>query len=213
MRISPVHTSPRPRHALTVCRPVLTRCTRCPSSCALPPRWRVYPPARRDGHPGQRQSQDRDRAEGFYHLCLFLASRGPRSVTNVGFRGAQHLYDYVIPVDPIYSRSAANLYLMRRLDLNAALTKINLWRQTQFRKIVYVDADMVSLRAPEELFDLETDFAASPDIGWPDCFNSVRNETPAAWNSSDWRLGIDDGETEPGNLWETRGACGRWAEL
>ena len=31
---------------------------------------------------------------------------------------------------------------------------------------------MVALRAPNELLSLDTDFAAVPDIGWPDCFNS-----------------------------------------
>jgi glycogenin glucosyltransferase len=85
----------------------------------------------------------------------------------------QKLYDYVIPVEPIYSSTSANLHLMRRLDLHAALTKINLWKLTQFRKVVYVDADMVALRVPEELFDVDADFAAAPDAGWPDCFNSV----------------------------------------
>lgn len=84
----------------------------------------------------------------------------------------QKIFDYVIPVEPIYSTSAANLNLMRRLDLHAAMTKINLWNQTQFRKIVYVDADMVALRAPDELFDIDAVFAAAPDVGWPDCFNS-----------------------------------------
>lgn len=86
---------------------------------------------------------------------------------------SQKLYDYVIPVEPIYSRTADNLRLMKRLDLSAALTKIHLWNQTQFRKVVYVDADMVAMRPPDELFDLDQPFAASPDVGWPDCFNSV----------------------------------------
>lgn len=62
---------------------------------------------------------------------------------------------------------------MKRPDLNAALTKINVWKQTQFRKIVYLDADTVALRAPDELFDTDADFAAASDVGWPDCFNSV----------------------------------------
>lgn len=31
---------------------------------------------------------------------------------------------------------------------------------------------MVALRAPNELLTLDTDFAAVPDIGWPDCFNT-----------------------------------------
>lgn len=61
---------------------------------------------------------------------------------------------------------------MGRPDLAFAFTKIALWRQTQFRKIVYMDADMVALRALDELFDLDADFAAAPDIGWPDAFNT-----------------------------------------
>ncbi|KAL5116434.1 glycogenin glucosyltransferase [Pleosporales sp. CAS-2024a] len=82
------------------------------------------------------------------------------------------LYDYLIPVERIRTPSPANLYLMGRPDLSFALTKIALWRQTQFRKIVYLDADVVALRALDELFDIEASFAAAPDIGWPDAFNS-----------------------------------------
>ncbi|KAH6633681.1 nucleotide-diphospho-sugar transferase [Boeremia exigua] len=82
------------------------------------------------------------------------------------------LYDYVIPVERIRNSNMANLYLMGRPDLSYAFTKIALWRQTQFRKIVYLDADVVALRALDELFDIEAPFAAAPDIGWPDAFNS-----------------------------------------
>ncbi|KAK3378158.1 glycosyltransferase family 8 protein [Podospora didyma] len=61
---------------------------------------------------------------------------------------------------------------MNRPDLHSAFTKINLWRQIQFRKIVYLDADVVAYRAPDELFDLPHAFSAAPDIGWPDLFNT-----------------------------------------
>ncbi|OJD36309.1 glycosyltransferase family 8 protein [Diplodia corticola] len=84
----------------------------------------------------------------------------------------KELYDYVIPVPHIGNPKPANLYLMDRGDLAYTFTKIALWRQLQFRKIVYIDADVVALRAPNELFDLEASFAAAPDSGWPDCFNS-----------------------------------------
>ncbi|KAH4258411.1 hypothetical protein HBI70_231530 [Parastagonospora nodorum] len=84
----------------------------------------------------------------------------------------KELYDYLIPVERIRTPSPANLYLMGRPDLSFAFTKIALWRQTQFRKIVYLDADVVALRALDELFDIEAPFAAAPDIGWPDAFNS-----------------------------------------
>lgn len=84
----------------------------------------------------------------------------------------QKLYDHVIPVSRIVNRTPANLYLMNRPDLSSTFTKIALWRLTQYQRIVYLDADVVALRAPDELFDLDTSFAAVPDIGWPDCFNS-----------------------------------------
>ena len=61
---------------------------------------------------------------------------------------------------------------MDRPDLISTFTKIELWRQLQYRQIVYIDADAVCLRAPNELLNLDGDFAAAPDIGWPDCFNS-----------------------------------------
>ena len=61
---------------------------------------------------------------------------------------------------------------MDRADLTSSFTKIALWRLTQFSRLVYVDADIVALRSPDELFDLKSRFAAVPDVGWPDCFNS-----------------------------------------
>ncbi|KAF2106127.1 nucleotide-diphospho-sugar transferase [Lophiotrema nucula] len=82
------------------------------------------------------------------------------------------LYDHIIPVERIRNPTPANLFLMGRPDLSFAFTKINLWRQTQFRKIVYLDADVVALRALDDLFELDARFAASPDVGWPDAFNS-----------------------------------------
>ena len=61
---------------------------------------------------------------------------------------------------------------MNRTDLHSAFTKINLWKLTQFRKIVYVDADVVAYRAVDELFAIDHPFSAAPDIGWPDLFNT-----------------------------------------
>lgn len=104
-----------------------------------------------------------------YRIAVMVTLAG---VTENTVNELKKTFDYVIPVEPIYSTSAANLSLMRRLDLHAAMTKINLWNQTQFRRIVYVDADMVALRAPDELFGTDATFAAAPDVGWPDCFNS-----------------------------------------
>lgn len=85
---------------------------------------------------------------------------------------SQSLYNHVVPIQKVGNPNPANLYLMGRPDLLYAFSKINLWRMTQWRKVVYLDADMVALRAPDELFDVEQDFAAAPDIGWPDAFNT-----------------------------------------
>ncbi|OLN97487.1 Glycogenin-1-like protein 1 [Colletotrichum chlorophyti] len=82
------------------------------------------------------------------------------------------VYDHVIPVPRIRNDRPANLYLMNRPDLHSAFTKVNLWKQTQFSKIVYIDADVVAYRAPDELFDIAAPFSAAPDIGWPDLFNT-----------------------------------------
>ena len=84
----------------------------------------------------------------------------------------QKVYDQIISVDRIVNKTPANLFLMHRPDLISTFTKIALWRQTQFSRLVYIDADVVALRAPDELFNDKSDFAAVPDIGWPDCFNS-----------------------------------------
>ncbi|KAJ4359228.1 glycogenin glucosyltransferase [Ascochyta clinopodiicola] len=100
-------------------------------------------------------------------VMITLESLSAETITEL-----RSLYDYVIPVERIRSPNMANLYLMGRPDLSFAFTKIALWRQTQFRKIVYLDADVVALRALDELFDIDAPFAAAPDIGWPDAFNS-----------------------------------------
>ncbi|KAL6243270.1 glycogenin glucosyltransferase [Rhinocladiella similis] len=82
------------------------------------------------------------------------------------------VYDEVVPIQQITNKNPANLYLMNRPDLISTFTKVELWRQTQYTRIIYMDADTVALRAPNELLTLDTDFAAVPDIGWPDCFNT-----------------------------------------
>jgi len=64
----------------------------------------------------------------------------------------------------------ANLRLLERPDLALTLTKINLWRLVQFRKCVYVDADVLALRAPDELFDLDVEFAVFATTPFPTNF-------------------------------------------
>ncbi|KAM5473672.1 glycogenin glucosyltransferase [Microsporum audouinii] len=83
------------------------------------------------------------------------------------------VYDDVIPIPRIENSYPGNLYLMDRPDLISTFSKIALWKQTQYDRIVYIDADVIALRAPDELLTLDfKSIAAVPDIGWPDCFNT-----------------------------------------
>ncbi|RCH85765.1 hypothetical protein CU097_004186, partial [Rhizopus azygosporus] len=80
-------------------------------------------------------------------------------------------YYKTIPVETIRSKDYQNLLLLGRPDLDISLTKIHLWRLTQYKKIVFLDADTLPLQNVDELFDRPS-FSAAPDAGWPDCFNS-----------------------------------------
>ncbi len=89
-----------------------------------------------------------------------------------------------------------NLCLLGRPDLTNTLTKLHAWRLGRdnahlvahgatsngttsqkwqgFDKVVFLDADALVLRPVDHLFRLGSDvhFAAAPDTGWPDAFNS-----------------------------------------
>lgn len=77
----------------------------------------------------------------------------------------------VIQVDPIRSKDFDNLELLGRPELDITFTKIQLWRLTEYKKLVFLDADTFPLKNIDELFDRPS-FSAAPDAGWPDCFNS-----------------------------------------
>ncbi|BFZ55794.1 glycogenin glucosyltransferase [Savitreella phatthalungensis] len=82
------------------------------------------------------------------------------------------IFDNVISVESLANPQIENLNLLGRLDLRESFTKINLWRQTQYSKVVFLDADVLVLQNIDHLFDIPADFAAAPDVGWPDIFNS-----------------------------------------
>jgi glycogenin glucosyltransferase len=52
------------------------------------------------------------------------------------------------------------------------LTKLHVFRLTQYTKILFLDADVLPLRPLSHLLALPHDFSAVPDVGWPDIFNS-----------------------------------------
>lgn len=75
-------------------------------------------------------------------------------------------------MEAIRSSSVDNLQSLGRPDLLYAFTKLHLWSLTKYERVVFLDADTLVLQNVDELFDVQQPFAACPDIGWPDCFNS-----------------------------------------
>lgn len=59
-----------------------------------------------------------------------------------------------------------------RLDLNQVLTKLHVFRLTQYSKVLFLDADVLPIRPLSHLLTLPHEFSAAPDVGWPDIFNS-----------------------------------------
>jgi glycogenin len=65
-----------------------------------------------------------------------------------------------------------NIAIQGRLDLRTVLTKLHVFRLTHYRKVIFLDADILTLRPISHLFRISASFAAVPDVGWPDIFNS-----------------------------------------
>lgn len=70
---------------------------------------------------------------------------------------------------------ATALRLLGRPELGSTLAKIAVWTLTNYEKVVFLDADVLPLKDVSGLFgypQLDHAIAASPDVGWPDVFNS-----------------------------------------
>ncbi|CAO3573002.1 unnamed protein product [Mortierella alpina] len=113
------------------------------------------------------------------HLAILITAAVSRPIRD----RLAAVYDAVIEIGEIDSRSTSNLQLLGRPELGITLTKIHVFNQTQYAKVVFLDADTLVLRNIDELFDSAANgalddpdrnkrFAAAPDAGWPDCFNS-----------------------------------------
>jgi len=80
-------------------------------------------------------------------------------------------FDDMVAVDAMDSCDISNLSLLDRPELGITFTKISCWTLTQYTKCVFLDADTLVLQNCDEIFERE-ELSASPDAGWPDCFNS-----------------------------------------
>lgn len=87
-------------------------------------------------------------------------------------------FDKVIKVDTIRSKNLYNLSLLGRPELDVTLTKLHVFNPEvlPYDRIAFLDADTLILQNIDNIFEYVDEesvlFAAAPDIGWPDCFNS-----------------------------------------
>ncbi|EMD41902.1 glycosyltransferase family 8 protein [Gelatoporia subvermispora B] len=104
----------------------------------------------------------------FQTLCLVT----PETVDVSTIKLLRKAFDAVVGVEVIDQRDSRGLQLLGRPDLNHVLTKLHVFRLTQFSKVVFLDADVLPIQPMSHLFDTPHEFAAVPDVGWPDIFNS-----------------------------------------
>jgi glycogenin glucosyltransferase len=104
-------------------------------------------------------------------LCVLIVES---EVTERSKTELHRAFDQVIPVEKISGIENDNLKAIGRPDLHDTLTKLQLWSQTQFDRILFIDADTLVLSNLDHLFDLPSsvELAAAPDLGFSDCFNS-----------------------------------------
>ncbi|CDZ96803.1 Glycosyl transferase, family 8-glycogenin [Phaffia rhodozyma] len=97
----------------------------------------------------------------------------PETVDAASIKALSEVWDSVVGVEVLeHVHQSKGLELLGRHDLNTVLTKLHVFRLTNFAKVIFLDADVLPLRPITHLFALPDVFSASPDTGWPDCFNS-----------------------------------------
>ncbi|KAF9567040.1 hypothetical protein CPC08DRAFT_65516 [Agrocybe pediades] len=104
----------------------------------------------------------------FQTVCLVT----PETLDVSTIRRLRHAFDLVVGVEILEQDNPAGLKLLGRPDLTTVLTKLHVFRLTQFSKIIFLDADVLPIRPMSHLFSIPHEFSAAPDVGWPDIFNS-----------------------------------------
>ncbi|KAG9222545.1 hypothetical protein CCMSSC00406_0002880 [Pleurotus cornucopiae] len=104
----------------------------------------------------------------FETVCLVT----PENVDVSSIKLLRRAFNVVVGVETIVQQDDSGLRLLGRPDLNTVLTKLHVFRLIQYSKIVFLDADVLPIRPLSHLFTLPHEFAAVPDVGWPDIFNS-----------------------------------------
>ncbi|KAL2915867.1 glycogenin glucosyltransferase [Polyrhizophydium stewartii] len=116
------------------------------------------------------------RRTGTQHALVALYT--PETVGADAVAALATAFDRTVAVDTLRTNSMPNLALLGRPDLFATYTKLHVWNPdvVPYERIAFLDADTLVLRNIDSVFgflDQESVvFAAAPDVGWPDCFNS-----------------------------------------
>ena len=103
-----------------------------------------------------------------FSVCLVT----PESLDVATIRSLRKAFNLVVGVEILEQNNNRGLHLLGRPDLTTVLTKLHVFRLTQFSKIIFLDADVLPIRPLDHLFSLPHEFSAVPDVGWPDIFNS-----------------------------------------
>lgn len=116
------------------------------------------------------------RKRGCQHDIVCIVT--PETVSTAAVSVLHSHFDRVVPVGLLRSKDYDNLELLGRRELDVTFTKLHAWNPDvlPYTRAVFMDADTLVMRNVDELFEYVDDpdvvFAASPDVGWPDCFNS-----------------------------------------
>ncbi|KAI8905886.1 nucleotide-diphospho-sugar transferase [Gorgonomyces haynaldii] len=87
-------------------------------------------------------------------------------------------FDRIVYAPILRSVDHKNLELLGRPELDVTFTKLHVFdpQILEFERVCFLDSDVLVVQPIDDIFSFldhpDTVFAAAPDIGWPDCFNS-----------------------------------------
>ncbi|KAJ3115426.1 Lanosterol synthase (Oxidosqualene--lanosterol cyclase) [Phlyctochytrium bullatum] len=120
------------------------------------------------------------RSHGTRHALVALVPPNVLSSATISY--LYRIYDKLIYVSMLRSGTApgdaANLELLGRKELDVTFTKLHVFdpeAMEGFSRVAFLDADSFVVRNVDDIFaylDGGALFAAAPDAGWPDIFNS-----------------------------------------
>lgn len=100
-------------------------------------------------------------------LCVMISPAVSAEIISL----LEGVFTKVVVVNVLDSSDSAHLSLLKRPELGVTFTKLHCWTLTQYTKCVFLDADILAVQNPDDLFS-HPELTAVCDIGWPDCFNS-----------------------------------------